>query len=62
MSPGIESECYIIINSLAISPHSGNKPKKFDSVHQTVSLREGVWSGHETKDWELLNLFLGSQN
>ena len=26
------------------------KPKKFDFVHQTVSPREGVWSGHETTE------------
>ena len=34
----------------AIITHSivGFKPKKFDLVHQTVSPRERVWSGHET--------------
>ena len=48
----IQSDYYIII--LTISqfhwslPHFGNKPKKFDFVHKTVSPREGVWSGHET--------------
>jgi len=26
-------------------PHSGNRPKKFDLVHQTVL----VWSGHESR-------------
>ena len=49
-------ECYVIISDLAISlvfHRLGNKPKKFDFVHQTVSRREArARGGHETSEEE----------
>ena len=46
----VVSKCYVIINDLAISlPLFGNKPKKFDFFHQTVSSQAGGTHGWGTK-------------